>query len=176
VVILDTATRRGLVGSAYNDRRRQCEEAAAFFKVPALRDVDLDTFAQRADEMDDLTMRRARHVISENKRTVEAAKAMKAGDAAWLGRLMDASHVSMRDDFEISGDELNTMVAIAQARPGCYGARMTGGGFAGCAVALVDSTKADTFARSVAAEYEQVTGLEPQIYICEATNGAELLA
>jgi galactokinase len=175
-VILDTATRRGLVGSAYNDRRRQCEEAAAFFKVPALRDVDLDTFAQRADEMDDLTMRRARHVISENKRTVEAAKAMKAGDAAWLGRLMDASHVSMRDDFEISGDELNTMVAIAQARPGCYGARMTGGGFAGCAVALVDSTKADTFARSVAAEYEQVTGLEPQIYICEATNGAELLA
>ena len=175
VVILDTATRRGLVDSAYNDRRRQCEAAAAFFDVSALRDVDMQTFSHRAAEMDDLTRRRARHVISENERTLEAAKAMKASDAAWLGRLMDASHVSMRDDFEISGDALDAMVAIAQAQPGCYGARMTGGGFAGCAVALVDSTAADTFARSVATEYEQITGLQPQIYICEATNGAELL-
>ncbi len=176
VVVLDTATRRGLVDSAYNERRRQCEAAATFFSVPALRDVDMTTFSQRAHELDDLTMRRARHVVSENERTLEAAKAMSAGDEEELGRLMNASHVSMRDDFEISSNELDTMVSIAQEQPGCFGARMTGGGFAGCAVALVESDMAKSFAASVAGEYAAATGLQPLIYICEATNGADLIS
>lgn len=175
VVILDTATRRGLVDSAYNERRSQCEAAARYFGVPALRDVTEERFAAEASGLDEVTMRRARHVISENERTLAAAKAMQAGDAVALGRLMDASHVSMRDDFEISGPALNTMVECARTRPGCYGARMTGGGFAGCAVALVAADQADAFADIVAARYEAATGLKPALYISPATEGASVI-
>lgn len=175
IVVLDTATRRGLVDSAYNERRQQCEQAAAFFGVPALRDVDLQTFESRMQELDPLTRRRARHVITENQRTLQAAEAMKVEDAVTLGKLMDASHISMRDDFEISSNELNEMVAIAQDQPGCHGARMTGGGFAGCAVALVQWEAADQFAREVGSAYEAATGYHPQVYICEATDGAAVV-
>ena len=176
VIILDTATRRGLVDSAYNERRQQCEAAAAYFGVPALRDVDVASFSAHEDELDELTRRRARHVITENERTLAAAAAMRAGDAARLGALMDASHVSMRDDFEISSPELDHMVDIAQLQPGCYGARMTGGGFAGCAVALVASDQAAAFAADVGAQYTAVTGLEPKVYICTPTDGAAIIS
>ena len=174
-VILDTATRRGLVDSAYNERRTQCEAAARHFGVPALRDVTMERFEAEAGGLDDVTFRRARHVISENARTLAAADAMARGDAAAMGRLMDASHVSMRDDFEISGPALNTMVECAHEAPGCYGARMTGGGFAGCAVALVATDRADAFAETVAASYEAATGLTPAIYISRATEGASVV-
>ena len=174
-VILDTATRRGLVDSAYNERRAQCETAARYFDVPALRDVSLERFEAEAGGLDDVTVRRARHVITENARTLAAADAMMRGDAAELGRLMDASHVSMRDDFEISGPELNVMVECAQNAPGCFGARMTGGGFGGCAVALVEVDQADDFARRVAADYETATGLTPAIYISNASEGASVV-
>jgi galactokinase len=175
VVILDTATRRGLVDSAYNERRAQCEAAARYFNVPALRDVSMERFLAEAHGLDDVTMRRARHVISENARTLAAAEAMQAGDAATLGRLMDASHVSMRDDFEISGPALNIMVACAQEESSCYGARMTGGGFAGCAVALVDAEQAQAFAHSVAARYQARAHLEPAVYVCNASEGASIV-
>ena len=174
-VILDTATRRGLVDSAYNERRTQCEAAARHFGVPALRDVTMERFEAEAGGLDDVTFRRARHVISENARTLAAADAMARGDAAAMGRLMDASHVSMRDDFEISGPALNTMVECAHEAPGCYGARMTGGGFAGCAVALVATDRADAFAETVAASYGAATGLTPAIYISRATEGASVV-
>jgi galactokinase len=172
VVVLDTATRRGLVDSAYNERRAQCEKAAAFFGVPALRDVDIDTFQARADELDPITRRRARHVITENQRTLEASEAMRKGDATRMGQLMDESHISMRDDFEISRAEMDIMVTEAQTHPACYGARMTGGGFGGAAVALVRLADADAFAAEVAAAYQQATNLEAQMYICTATDGA----
>ncbi|MCB9155224.1 MAG: galactokinase [Caldilineae bacterium] len=174
-VILDTATRRGLVDSAYNERRTQCEAAARHFGVPALRDVTMERFEAEAGGLDDVTFRRARHVISENARTLAAADAMARGDAAAMGRLMDASHVSMRDDFEISGPALNTMVECAHEASGCYGARMTGGGFAGCAVALVATDRANAFAETVAASYEAATGLTPAIYISRATEGASVV-
>jgi galactokinase len=176
VVILDTATRRGLVDSAYNERRAQCEAAAAFFGVPALRDVEWHSFESRAAELDAVTRRRARHVITENQRTVDAAEAMQAGDATGMGHLMNASHVSMRDDFEISRAEMDKMVALAQAHPACFGARMTGGGFGGAAVALVGATEAEAFAASISAEYHRDTSLEPQVYICTATDGAAIVA
>ena len=137
VVVMDTATRHSHVDSGYNDRRRQCEEAAAFFGVPALRDVSEAQFRAREAELSEPARRRARHIITENDRTVAAAEAMQEGDAETLGRLMSESHTSMRDDFEISSPELDQMVSLAQAEAACYGARMTGGGFAGCAVALV---------------------------------------
>jgi galactokinase len=175
IVILDTATRRGLVDSAYNERRSQCEAAAQFFGVPALRDVTVEQFEARAGELNEVTRRRARHVITENARTVDAAQAMKQGDAVTLGALMDASHVSMRDDFEISSDALNAIVECARREPGCFGARMTGGGFAGCGVALVKTDVADSFAQHVAVTYQQATGLTPNIYVCRATNGSEVV-
>lgn len=176
VVVLDTATRRGLVDSAYNERREQCETAAANFGVSALRDVDMAAFETAGNGLDPVAWRRARHVISENERTLAAAKAMQRGDAAEMGRLMNASHVSMRDDFEISRDEMDVMVALAQAEPVCYGARMTGGGFGGAAVALVRAAEAKPFAAAVAGAYQRATGLEPQIYICQATDGAAVVA
>ena len=173
VVVMDTSTRRGLVGSAYNKRRTQCEAAASFFGVTALRDVSPADFAGLSGRLNEPILRRARHVITENERTLNAYQAMVDNDAACLGRLMNASHESMRDDFEISTDALNTMVACAQQGDGCYGARMTGGGFGGCAVALVETSRAERFAAEAGAAYELKTGLVPAFYVCRPTNGAE---
>jgi galactokinase len=174
VVILDTGTRRGLVDSAYNERRAGCEAAANLFGVRALRDVDEATFQRRARELDEVTRHRARHVITENARVLEAVEAMRRGDAPALGHLMRQSHESLRDDYEVSSDALNAMVETAAARPGCYGARMTGAGFGGCAVAIVDEAAAERFVADVASEYNKMTGHEAAIYVTQPTNGAEI--
>jgi galactokinase len=175
IVVLDTTTRRGLVDSAYNERRAQCEAAARFFGVKALREVSVEQFEAQAAGLEAVTRCRARHVITENDRTLRAAAAMQRGDAAELGELMRQSHRSLRDDFEVSNDELNLMVECADRQPGCYGARMTGAGFGGCAVALVKSEAAESFSEAVAAEYLAATSLAPHIYVCTATNGAEIV-
>ncbi|HEY89957.1 MAG TPA: galactokinase [Thermoflexia bacterium] len=174
VVVLDTATRRGLVASAYNERRSQCEQAAEFCGVPALRDLSLAEFETRASTLDALTRRRARHVITENARTLRAAEALRRGDAGELGRLMNASHVSLREDFEVSSDALNALVGAACAAPGCYGARMTGAGFGGCAVALVAAAQAQIFTVNVADAYQAATGIEPRVYLCQPAAGAQV--
>jgi galactokinase len=176
VVVMDTATRRGLVDSAYNERRAQCEAAANEFRVPSLRDVKIGEFLPRERDLDPVVRRRARHVISEIQRTLDAAQAMKQGDSAELGKLMNQSHDSLRDDFEVSSAELNAIVDAARRMPGCLGARMTGAGFGGCAVALVRSDLAEGFVEGVAADYKKQTGLEPKIYVCEAANGASVCA
>ena len=119
VVVMDTSTRRGLVDSAYNERRGQCEAAARFFGVSALRDVSLATFEAQAGRLDETTRRRARHVITENDRTLRAAEAMRQGDAQRLGHLMNESHTSLQNDFEVSNSQLNEMVTIARASAGC---------------------------------------------------------
>jgi galactokinase len=172
VVIMDTNTRRGLVDSAYNERRSQCEEAAKFFGVKALRDVTLKEFEARRDELSPMTYKRAKHVISENERTTQAAHAMKQSDAVLLGQLMNASHESLKDDFEVSSEALNIIVDCARVEAGCYGARMTGAGFGGCAVALVKSDKAEAFAKNVAQSYKHKIKQEASIYVCQATEGA----
>ena len=175
IVVLDTSTRRGLVDSAYNQRRAQCESAAAFFQVPALRDVALELFRQLSSGLDDTTRRRARHVITENERTLQAAEAMGRGEVSALGVLMNQSHESLRDDYEVSSDALNAMVECAQAHAACHGARMTGAGFGGCAVAVIDAESADDFVRSTATAYEKKTGHSPAVYVCRATDGAEIV-
>ena len=175
VAVLDTATRRGLVDSIYNERRSQCEAAAEWFGVRALRDVDVQRFEALADQLEEATRMRARHVVMENARTLQAVEAMRRGDVAELGRLMHASHVSLRDDFEVSSEELDAMVACARREEGCYGARMTGAGFGGCAVALVNAARAEVFAEAVAACYRRITGIEPEIYVCRATDGAQVV-
>ena len=174
VVIMDTMTRRGLVDSAYNERRQQCHAAAAHFGVKALRDVTMNVFQSRAGELDPVVCKRARHVISENERTVSAVAAMTNGDAAALGQLMNTSHDSLRDDFEVTNHELNVIVDVARQQAGCFGARMTGAGFGGCAVALVAAPQAQTFAARVAEGYARKCGRQPAIYVTLATAGASL--
>lgn len=176
VVVLDTSTRRGLLDSAYNERRAQCEAAAKFFGVAALRDVDLAAFQQRQHELEEPIRRRARHVITENHRTLAAAEAMAAGNADELGELMSQSHASLRDDYQVSSEALDTMVEAAMSHPACRGARMTGAGFGGCAVAIVEAEAIDDFVRRVAADYSYLTGHTPALYVCEATHGAEVFA
>ena len=173
VVVMDTGTRRGLLDSAYNERREQCEMAAAYFGVEALRDVGVEEL-EDARGLGETVRRRARHVVTENARTLEACQAMEEGDARKLGRLMDASHESLRDDFEVSSEELNTMVRCARRHPGCYGARMTGAGFGGCAVALIQEGEADDFAVWVGACYEAAAGRPSSIYLCRAADGASV--
>ena len=172
IVILDTAVRRGLVDSKYNERRSQCEEAAAYLGKSALRDVSLEAFIKAAPELAPLARKRARHVVTEDARTLQAVEAMRAGDAVKLGLLMNASHESLKDDFEVTVFELDKIVEIARAQDGCYGARMTGAGFGGCAVALVAENSAETFTQAVAAQYETATGRTPNIYVCVASQGA----
>jgi galactokinase len=172
VVILDTSTRRGLVESAYNERRRQCEEAAKIFRVRTLRDMDEAGFRSCAEALDEVTRRRARHVITENERVRQAVDAMHRGDVVTVGQLLDASHVSLRDDFEVSNDALNTIVEIARCQPGCYGARMTGAGFGGCAVALVEQARGPEFGAAVAEQFRHETNLEPAVYITQPAGGA----
>jgi galactokinase len=175
IVVLDTATRRGLVDSAYNERRSQCEAVAKFFGVKALRDVALEQLNDKRGQLDRVAYRRALHVISENDRTLQAVEAMQRGAAIELGQLMQLSHMSLRDDFEVSSNELNAMVECAERQIGCYGARMTGAGFGGCAVALVRQDAAEAFSVNAAAEYQAATGFAPNVYICAATNGAEVV-
>jgi galactokinase len=176
VVILDTSTRRGLVDSAYNERRSQCEEAARWFGVPALRDISVEEFNKRSkSELSEVVLRRARHIVTENERVLEAMQVMKSGNVKRLGELFNASHDSLRDDFEVTNDALNIMVDCARAQKDCYGARMTGAGFGGCAVALVKEENAEEFVRAVSAAYGQESGLEAAVYVCKASEGANLI-
>lgn len=175
VVVLDTGTRRGLADSAYNERRAACERAAEQFGVQALRDVGPERFAEEGGQLDLGVQKRARHVISENDRTLRAAAAMQQGEVETLGGLMDESHASLRDDYEVSSDALNAMVEIARGQSGCYGARMTGAGFGGCAVALVAAEQAEDFAQTVAAAYRRATGNEPAVYVCRPSQGATVV-
>jgi len=173
VVVLDTTTRRGLVDSAYNVRRIQCEAAAKFFGVKALRDVTREQFEARPAGLGERTRRLARHVITENDRTLQAAATT---DPARFGKLMNASHESLRDDFEVTNEELNLIVDCARNVRGCFGARMTGAGFGGCAVALVWDGALDKFVKKVRAEYHEKARVTTSIYICQATNGVEIFS
>jgi galactokinase len=174
VVVMDTTTRRGLVNSAYNQRRDQCEAAARVLGVKALRDANLDQLQAAADKMDEVTFHRARHVITENQRVLQAIQAMRAGDVVRLGALLDASHTSLRDDFEVSNPALDQMVVCARQQAGCLGARMTGAGFGGCAVALVREADQQAFVEHVSDCYHRTSGLEPILYSCQASQGASL--
>jgi galactokinase len=165
-------TRHSHTHSGYNERRAQCEEAARLLGVESLRDVTLDDLEQGKAKLADVVYRRARHVVSENRRTVAAATAMVRGRVEEVGALMTASHASLRDDFEVSTEALDVMVACAMAQPGCYGARMTGGGFGGSVVALVAADAAAKFGDEVADRYQSQTGTTPTTHVCRASAGA----
>ncbi|ENC6732969.1 galactokinase [Vibrio navarrensis] len=176
VVIINSNKKRGLVDSEYNSRRQQCEEAARIFGVEALRDVTIEQFNEKEAELDEMVAKRARHVITENDRTVEAAQALRAHDMKRIGELMAESHASMRDDFEITVKEIDTLVDIVKEVIGDQGGvRMTGGGFGGCVVALVPPALVDEVKVTIAAKYQAATGLKESIYVCQAKDGAGLV-
>ncbi len=176
VVIINSNKQRGLVDSEYNMRREQCEQAAQAFGVPALRDVSLAQFELNKASLSPVVAKRARHVITENARTIEAAKALEEGNIAHLGALMAQSHASMRDDFEITVPEIDTLVEIVQGVIGDQGGvRMTGGGFGGCVVSLVVPELVEAVTSAVAEQYQAATGLKETIYVCQAHTGAGLV-
>ncbi|OEE87341.1 galactokinase [Enterovibrio norvegicus FF-162] len=176
VVIINSNKKRGLVDSEYNTRRVQCEEAARIFGVKALRDVTIEQFNDRVSDLSELVAKRARHVITENDRTLAAADALRAGDMKRMGELMAESHASMRDDFEITVKEVNALVDIVQEVIGDRGGvRMTGGGFGGCIVALVPPALVDEVKAAVEVNYEAQTGLKESIYVCQVHDGAGLV-
>lgn len=176
VVIINSNKKRGLVDSEYNTRREQCEEAARIFGVKALRDVTIEQFNEKAAELDELVAKRARHVITENQRTLEAAQALTAHDMKRMGELMAESHASMRDDFEITVKEIDTLVEIVkQVISDQGGVRMTGGGFGGCIVAVMPPQLVEPVKAAVEAQYQAATGLKESIYVCQAKQGAGLV-
>ncbi|MDN3631661.1 galactokinase [Vibrio lentus] len=176
VVIINSNKKRGLVDSEYNTRREQCEEAARIFGVPALRDVTIEQFNAKVTELDEIVAKRARHVITENDRTVEAAQALRTHDMKRMGELMAESHASMRDDFEITVKEVDTLVDMVKDVIGDQGGvRMTGGGFGGCIVALVPPALVDEIKTTVEQKYQAATGLKESIYVCQAKDGASLI-
>ena len=173
VAIMDTKTRRQLVDSAYSDRGAACVRAASAIGVESLRDARLDDLDRLPTKLGTERLR-AHHVITENLRTLDAAQAMSDGDAVTLGTLMNSSHDSLRDDYEVSGPALDQIVEIARNSPGCFGARMTGGGFAGCAVALVQAEQAVEFRVRVEERYRNENGLDAEIWLCQPAAGASV--
>jgi galactokinase len=173
IMIFNSQVRRGLVDSEYNTRRRQCEQAAAHFGVVALRDLDLSTLHTRGAELDPMVLRRARHVVTEIARVRAAAAALAAGDLARMGELMEASHASMREDFEITVPLIDQLVGIVKAAVrSAGGVRMTGGGFGGCVVALVPDRLVDAVRAAVARDYRGPDGEAADVYVCRAVGGA----
>jgi galactokinase len=176
VIVCNTMTKHVLATDGYNERRADCEAgvralAGRLPGIRALRDVTVGNLEANRDALDERVFRRCRHVVTENARVESAAAALLAGDLDAVGGLMRASHVSMRDDFEISTPEVDAMVESAMRADGTIGARLTGGGFGGCTVNLVRAGQAAAFAAGVRAGYEAATGRVPEIYTCVASDG-----
>ena len=181
LVIANTMVKHSVAGGEYTTRRAEVEEAASVIarhrpEVRFLRDATVDDLKKWGSEMSPNALKRARHVITENTRTVAAAEALIRHDLKELGRLMAEAHESYSKDFEASCSEADTMVMLANKLPGLIGARLTGGGFGGCTINLVDQKEASGFAQALGANYADATGIVPQIHICHASSGAHKVA
>lgn len=174
ILIINSNIKHQLVGSEYNDRRESCEKAAKILGVKLLRDATLPMLLAAKDKMDDVTFRRARHVITEDERVIDASKAFEAGDLATLSKLMYQSHESMRDDFEITVKETDALVEIVKKTlgPGKEAVRQTGGGFGGCIVAVVKPEDVQPIKDDVNAQYKAVSGIDATIFETKACDGA----
>jgi galactokinase len=178
LLIINTNIKRGLVAGEYGKRRAQCEIAAKILGVPSLRDATADALENARGKMDEVVYRRTRHVIGEIERTLLAAEGIRASNWLTVGNLMYASHASLRDDYEVSCKELDAVVEAAEAigvKGGVFGCRMTGGGFGGCAVALIKTDRAEPIAKSTAAAYKTKTGLDAAIFASRPAAGAAVV-
>jgi galactokinase len=181
IVVFDSGVRRELSSSAYNDRRAACDRVVAALRkqhswIHALRDVDDALLAESAGLLDPLDLRRASHVVAENRRPLELANAFAAGDLQRAGRLMMHSHASLRDLYEVSSPELDTLVELAIEQPGCTGARLTGAGFAGCIIALAEEGSVERVMSSVELGYEERRRRSTTPFVCRASGGAALVS
>ena len=181
IVIMNTNKRRELADSKYNERRAECEEALrrlqTQLEINSLGDLDEETFEANRHLINDETLeRRAKHAVYENQRTLKAKEALVRNDLETFGRLLNASHESLKTDYEVTGLELDTLVSTAQKQPGVYGARMTGAGFGGCAIALVNKTNVEEFKKAVNTVYLEVIGYSADFYIASVDDGARKLS
>ena len=181
LVICNTMVRHELAAGEYNERRASCERVVETLRkfipnVRALRDLTLEELERYRGKISDVDFRRCRHVITENARVIDAQSALQGADLLRLGELMYRSHESLDRDYEVSCSELNIMVNLAREFEGVHGARMTGGGFGGCTISLVENKAVPEFQATVAREYEKLTGLSPQIFVCAAAAGASEVA
>jgi galactokinase len=178
VLIINTNIRHKLAEGEYAKRRAQCETAARVLQVAALRDATLEALEAARKQLEPVVFRRARHVISENERTLQAARAIQASDWTGVGQLMSASHASLRDDYEVSCPELDLVVEVAQQigeAGGVIGCRMTGGGFGGCVVSLVKTEAVQRITRNLDVAYEKKTGRQASIFSSRPAAGARIL-
>ncbi|MBI4164411.1 MAG: galactokinase [Acidobacteria bacterium] len=177
IVVCNSGVKRSLAQTEYEVRLKQCRESVSKLRekglwANSLRDVTSADLDSGREVLSDILLRRARHVVTENERTREAVNVLESGTIERFGELMNASHVSLRDDYEVSCKELDTLVELAWKQPGMLGARMTGAGFGGCTVNLVRAKAAEAFARAVAEGYQKALGLKADTYVCQATDGA----
>jgi galactokinase len=180
VVVMDTGAPRTLVGSAYNERSASCRAAVEALKeadreVRALRDVNLDFLEANRELLDETTYRRTRHVVEENARPPAMSEALAKGDLVKAGRLMDESHTSLRDLYEVSSFELDLFTTLSREHPACFGARLTGAGFGGCAIALVSADGVEEFMEETHSRYRERVQLSSSIFACRPESGARLL-
>jgi galactokinase len=176
ILVADSGVRRGLVASAYNERRAQCEEGVRLLAerlrgIRALRDVSVEAFEAHKASLPQPVRARCQHVVFENERVLHAVTALERGDLATMGQLMDASHASLRDLYEVSGPELDALVEIARGVTGCLGARLTGAGFGGCTVNLVEEHAVPAVVAAVERDYPARSGHTPRVYVCRAVDG-----
>jgi galactokinase len=179
LLVIDSGVERTLAGSAYNQRRAESAGALDVLRAQmpdlvALRDVTAEVLDRHGHRLDDVQRRRVRHVVTENDRVLRAADALRGGDVDTFGRLMVASHASLRDDYDVSGPELDALVATAQYTPGVYGARMTGAGFGGCVIALVAADRAEPVAAEIGRAYDALTGRTSTTLLCRASDGTRV--
>lgn len=176
-IVADTKRSRRLTAGEYNKRRADCEEAVRLLSafIPglrSLRDLDLETFNHLAHNLPERNEKRARHIVEEIDRTLQAIPLLEARELPAFGQLLNQSHISLRDLYEVSIPELDLMVDLAQEISGCLGARLTGAGFGGCTINIVEQEKAESFVSTLAKSYHTVTGISPEIYVCHASDGA----
>jgi galactokinase len=180
VVICHSGVKHQLVASEYNRRRQSCRDGVAvlqqaFPTIRALRDVDLEMLEQQRAGMSSEVYRRCRHVVKENQRVLDSVQALRQGELARFGQLMNESHDSLRDDYEVSCPEVDLLVNLARDTPGVLGARITGGGFGGCTVNLVAAATVKQFTQAVWRVYQEQTGIEPRFFSCMPAQGAKLI-
>jgi galactokinase len=176
IVVCNTMVKHELAASEYNVRRAECEGGVRLLAeelpgIKSLRDVDMADLERFESKLPEKVLKRCRHVVSENARVMGAATALEGNDLELLGSLMNQSHKSLSDDFEVSCHELDVMVDLAQQQPGVFGARMTGGGFGGCTVNLVRRESVDEFRQAITRRYQHSIGIVPEVFVCSASHG-----
>lgn len=181
IVITNSKVKHSLVGSAYNDRRNECEaalkELQAVVDIKSLGDLSEEAYEANKDAVKDPVCRkRAKHAVYENQRTIKAVQALKDNKVEEFGKLMNASHVSLRDDYEVSCEEIDILVDLAWQLPGVVGSRITGGGFGGCTVSIVKNDAVDNFIETIGKKYKEKVGHEAEFYVVEIGNGAGKLS